>query len=206
MLVLIEGLDFAGKTTLLQRATLAMQERGLRVVPREGGSLTGGWYRDLLLKGTEQHALPNWVTSIVSGALPIVDRLAFRPPQGTIILHTTYLERAIAYETARGSVLRRLWLTAARHIAVDHDVRILLRASFEIRRMRYLALNDSNPADDWRFQTPEGRSFSYRMETALDALAQHYCYRIIDTSEQSVGETVDATLATIEAARGNSTR
>lgn len=192
MLVLLEGLDFSGKTTLLRLLSHHFHQAGYKVICADGGSLTGGRYRNFVLQATNDHAFPRWVQTAVHRTTILVDRLFYRKPENAIIFHCSYIDRSLAYEIARKNKLSIWWMRFLQRVAIRHHLRILLNTRFDVRVERYLASGILNSYDDNRFFNQDSQIHFQRMDVELQKIAKSQGYWCIDTSDQTEEETLNA--------------
>jgi thymidylate kinase len=201
--VLVEGPDFAGKSTCCALLAGELARRGVAVRHSVGGltSLTDTVYRALPAShatATVRTAAGILLRDAVFLASPVLDAVA-RPwlwRRAQVVVQEGYFDRVLSHHLCRGHRLAAACARRARRL-VDFDLRVYLDVSFEQSRARYLASGTRNERDDLRFgpgaarhrKTLQsfrdlGRDLGYEMLdtgrlTAVD-VAEHLCRRIDD--------------------------
>lgn len=143
-MVLIEGMDLAGKTETTKRVVAELRRRGRSVVHRRN-FLTE---RNLVGALADEHRRDGGENARVGayyvGAY-ITDLVAFERPRDTLHLQESCWLRGIAlHSVMSGSALPAIWHAIA-HFGPRFDAAVFLTASIDARRARYAwrAANDA---------------------------------------------------------------
>ncbi|MFE5868794.1 hypothetical protein ACFQ6V_09090 [Streptomyces roseifaciens] len=204
MNIVIEGMDFAGKSTVCTRLAAQLTATGI-TVRRSTTSLTGGIMPTLI---EAVYRAPAWWPDRLRSTLY---HLAYLPDlvpghgrnreeQG-LALQESYVCRVWAYDVAHGRrTLARVacWLTVRLHRRVD--LAVLLQCPYPERAQRYRACGVVCGRDERRF-APQQRPVQEALEAALARLAGRCGYRVIDTSGRSAAEVAEEITGLIEQVR-----
>jgi thymidylate kinase len=201
--IVVEGLDFAGKSTVCRHLAALLQGDGWRV-RRSTTSLAGGLMPPLIEAAYRSPYLPDVARSMVYHLAYLPDLLLpTRTAPDVAVLQESYVCRVWAYDMARRRP--RLEAAARRLAGPLHrrvDLAVLLHAPYEIRRARYLDTGVRNFRDEARF-APAARKGQQFLAQALERVATGCGYRLIDTGGQSAQDAAEevAVLARSTAAR-----
>lgn len=204
VLVLLEGLDCSGKSTIIGVVGARLRAAGYAVREIEGGTLAPDWINRIFLWACRDRPY-EVLRRLTYRSCVLVDRLTFSGRGWDIILQHSYVHRQLAFEMVTGSRLAQAWSRAMARIAVRHDVRVLLTVDMAERIRRYQRRGPRRTErKDRRFGTPEGLAYLRAMETTLHGLVAGEAFVIIDTTEQTVEETAAAVLSEIDRWRSRS--
>lgn len=184
--VLIEGLDFSGKTTVLPQITQRLQTMGLHAEAIDGGPLAKGRYRTFILNATEEQRYIKPIREILSLSMPLIDRVLHDRNTSGIVIHTSYLDRAYAYHRAKGNAFRSAFLRLLRPFSIPFDLKVLLCTDLHVRIARYQSSGNQNDKDDHRFFSEKGVTLLQCIDTELKNIASESNYRIVDNSTTSL--------------------
>ncbi|MFG2697208.1 hypothetical protein [Kitasatospora sp. NPDC048407] len=205
--IVVEGMDFTGKTTVCRHLAQLLNRQGTEVT-RSTTSLTGGAMPALIEAAYRTPHLPDVLRSALFHLAYLPD-LAIEPVRRgepataaqQVWLQESYVCRVWANDLARNR--RTLARSAACLAPVLHrrvDLAVLLHSPFEVRCDRYLRTEVRNLRDDHRFGP--GAGHHRQVENHLTHLAQQCGYHLIDTSTQPPHETAAqiAALAELDSA------
>jgi thymidylate kinase len=186
MNVVIEGMDFAGKSTVCDEIAALLRARGLQV-HRSTTSLSPGKIPDLIKAVHQAEHIPDLVRSVLFHLAYLADlptRIDVRR-RAAVVLQESYVCRVWAYDLVRH---RRCLAYAARRLATRlHqrvDLAVLLRCPYPQRRERYLAGGLVSPRDERRFAVDQ-RVQQDQLERALTDTTARLGYHIVDTDTDS---------------------
>jgi thymidylate kinase len=200
MRIVVEGMDFTGKSTVCRHLGELLQRDGWQV-RRSTTSLAGGLMPPLIEAAYRSRLLTDAARSTVYHLAYLPDLLLpARSAPRVALLQESYICRVWAHDDARRrplleAVARRL--SRALHQRVD--LAVLLRAPYDIRRSRYLSTGVANGRDEQRFSS-DGREEQHRVETALERRAAQCGYQLIDSASCSPQETAQAIALLVRAA------
>lgn len=198
MIVVIEGMDFTGKTTVCAQTAALLTAQGIRV-RQSTTSLTGGVMPSLIEAVYLAPQIPDRLRSFVFHAAYMPDLVRARQRRAEVVmLQESYVCRVWAYDHARSRrwlALVAQWLAERLHQRVD--VAVLLRCPYEQRRQRYLASGVVWDRDEHRF-APSQITAQQELEAALFRTTSAHGYKVIDTggrtAEQVAQEITDLVL------------
>ncbi|BAJ27492.1 MULTISPECIES: hypothetical protein [Kitasatospora] len=187
--IVVEGMDFTGKTTVCRHLAEYLDQQGTTVV-RSTTSLTGGPIPALIEAAYRIPHLPDPVRSALFHLAYLPDLAARPTPPGghnpagqQVWLQESYVCRVWAHDLARRqTVLARFAARLAPTLHRRVDLAVLLHSPHEVRHDRYLRTGAPNLRDDRRFG-PDA-DHHRRVEEHLTRLAQGFGYHLIGTSEQ----------------------
>lgn len=183
--VVVEGLDFAGKTTVCREVRDRLSEASVPVTDSLT-CLTGGvvdTFLDLVYRAPR---MPSLLRSTLYHLGYVAD--LFPASRGShrrrgALLQQSYVHRVLAYDLASG---RRLLGWAAGRLAARLikrvDLFVYLDCDLDERRQRYLLSGDPNERDDRRFSAGR-RTFEERLERELRRLAGQAGYVFIENKD-----------------------
>ncbi len=195
--ILVTGTDLAGKTTLVNGLVVGLKDKGYDVVANKFDlqkTQLMNYARHLMDENWEERKL------VINGLLALsflVDGLTYKPPQNSIFIQDSYVERTIAYchayNISQVEQMLRLFSDKLFHF----DINIYLTADIETRRKRLLAMENRDFFDNLVFRDPHK---SECMDGKLESIAQNEkSYLKIDTTPLSIPEVRDAALKHIGA-------
>ena len=149
MLILVEGMDFAGKSVLCRHLTTRVNSLGI-FAKYNPGPLWHGPTRFFAELATTNVITLEWYRNISYLFAFYADRLFFRNPQNTIIFQETYIDRSIAYAEINNTYMMKP-LHALHDLGNTFNSTIYLKASWETRLDRYKAQNKVHQPDEMRF-------------------------------------------------------
>lgn len=198
--VVVEGLDFAGKTTVCREVRRRLTEAGTPVTDsttclygRPVDRFLDVVYRAPRLPSLLRSAL--YHLAYLADLLPAA-RHGNRP--GGVFLQQSYVHRVLAYDRASGRrLLGRFAGLLARRLAGRVDLWIFLDCPLDERRLRYRRSGERNERDEHRFSTGQ-RPFEERLESELRHLAQQAGYLFIENTDSDHRKTTDRITALIE--------
>lgn len=153
MLILFEGLDFAGKETLAFMLVDELKKGGVKA-EYSTRSLVKGLPRKFVDCVYTSEGLPSIFKTMIYGMVPFLDKLFFQQPLHWII-HETYIHRSIAYHRANKNYLFSELMNLCMPIFVKFDLIIYLTTDFDERVKRYSHSGQENTRDNNRFSRPE---------------------------------------------------
>lgn len=183
--VVVEGLDFAGKTTVCREVHDRLSEASVPVTDSLT-CLTGGFVDRFLELVYRAPRMPSLLRSALYHLGYVPD--LFPAPRGGrrrrgVLLQQSYVHRVLAYDLA--SRRRLLGWAAGRlaaRLAGRVDLFVYLDCPLDERRQRYLRSGDPNERDDRRFSAGQ-RFFEERLESELRRLAEQAGYVFIENKE-----------------------
>lgn len=136
--VLVEGMDLTGKTTLSRLLVAELETRGLTAVHRRGFLASRHPMRRLLERTAPGDKPSSRLLNAAFVAGALMDRVlpGILDDDSDVVVHESYVDRAIAYGVAEGSwPVARL---AARwpHAFAAFDLVVLTHAPLEVRQAR----------------------------------------------------------------------
>jgi thymidylate kinase len=190
-LILLEGLDFSGKSTVATLLVGRLAAAGIHVVHSTSALWPSALLRLAIRAGA--HPVARHFRPVVYAALPIADRLFFRRPRGAVTVHEGSIDRLIAFQAVFGSRSLAAGLRAVRPLLIPFDQTITLTADHQ-ERLRRAGLrqrvNDVDRlvlSDPWRLA---------RCDAVLARLTgQRPRALLIDTTSLTTGEVVNRILA-----------
>ncbi|NJQ01085.1 hypothetical protein [Streptomyces zingiberis] len=182
--VVVEGLDFAGKTTVCREVNARLSEASVPVTDSLT-CLTGGFVDRLLDLVYRAPRMPSWLRSTVYhlGYVPdLFPALRAGRGRGGVLLQQSYIHRVLAYDRAsRRNLLRWAAQQLAGRLAGQVDLFVYLECPLDERRRRYLRSSDPNRRDDLRFSAAQ-ESFEERLEFELRELVGRNGYLVVDNT------------------------
>lgn len=193
--ILLEGLDYAGKSTIARCLAARLEAEGHAVRINAGG-LHRGYFRRVAWTardrvGPDPLSFPRlYYLNLIYTAVALADPVGYRADDGKIVIQESYADRMVAYQ--RGHAVRVCpdVVAALRPLLVQFDVTILLTASLEAKRQRYLHREHKRDGTDLEVMTRPDEL--WRSEVELRRLvARRPNSHIVDSSELTVEETVE---------------
>jgi len=195
-LILFEGLDFSGKSTVAPLLAQRLRADGLTVVHSAGSLWPSRLLRMAAWVGSARPAIRRW-RGVLYTALPIADRLFFRRPREAVTIHEGSVDRMIAFQRVFGSKLFATVLHWIRPHLVEFDQTVVLTASHEERRRRAASRARVNDVDRIILADP-------RRTAECDALLADLAGRrprcvVVDTTGLTTDQVVDRIITVIPA-------
>ena len=192
MIVLIEGLDLSGKSTLTKALVEELSSQGVCVISGYGAlhkSAIGHYVHNDLVRREREGIFGTLRTNFLLMLLPVIDRLMYKSPNWkTILLHESYYCRTIAYNRAHGIPIFFRVIQLLKPVLVEFDLVLYFTASLEARRERLKQRPAVNSDDTVAVTDPE---LLQRMDSYLaDELRSCRFVETIDNSELTPEETV----------------
>lgn len=181
--VVVEGMDFAGKSTVCAIVVGLLAEHGLRPVTSRT-SLARGLMPMLIEAVYRAPLVPALVRSMVYHLCYLPDLLAIMPSSSSrrVLVQESFICRVLAYDRACG---RRVlaWVAAklSARLRRQVDVAVLLECPYEVRRQRYADSGTTWRRDDRRFSA-QRRLFDEQLAAELSAAARDAGYVIMPSS------------------------
>ena len=176
-LVVVEGMDFSGKSTVCRLLRDRLTGHGLTVTASRTSLARG--VMPALIEALYRAPLPPLARSIAFHAAYLPDLRAARPGGRRVLLQESYVCRVLAYDQARG---RRVLAWCARYLAARlHrrvDLAVLLDCPYEERRARWQAAGTAGRRDALRFSTAR-RPFEERLSMHLSQAAHAAGYTVV---------------------------
>ncbi|MGW3957416.1 hypothetical protein ACWEKM_42540 [Streptomyces sp. NPDC004752] len=198
--VVVEGLDFAGKTTVCREVHDRLSEASVPVTDSLT-CLTGGFvdrFLDLVYRAPR---MPSRLRSALYhlGYVPdLFPALRAGRGRGGVLLQQSYVHRVLAYDLAsRRNLLGWAADRLATRLAGQVDLFVYLECPLEERRQRYLRSSDPNERDDHRFSAAR-RPFEERLESELRALAAQAGYLVVENRDSDHRKTAARIVELIE--------
>jgi thymidylate kinase len=178
--VVVEGMDFAGKSTVCRLLRERLAGHGLAVTASQT-SLTRGVMPAVIEALYRVPLLPPLARSLAFHAAYLPDLQAQLPGGRRVLLQESYVCRVLAFDQACG---RRMLTWCARRLTVRlHrrvDLAVLLECSYEERRARYQAAGAAGRRDAVRFSASR-RRFEERLSHHLSLAGQAAGYTVVHT-------------------------
>jgi thymidylate kinase len=193
VLVLIEGLDLSGKSSVSQCLKSELLSSGYTVQHSYGAlhknKFASYVHDDLCHRETEGQ----WYifsTNLYLTLLPVIDRIIYEAPSwDTIVLHESYFCRTIAYNRAHRIPVYHSILNFLQPHLIQFDITLYFTANVETRRKRLESRHAVNSDDRISITKPE---FVMTMDNYLaKALSRSTNVIRIDNSALSLNETVE---------------
>lgn len=204
MNVVIDGMDFAGKSTVCEEIAGLLAPEGI-VVRRSTTSLTGGVMPALIRAVYRAPVMPDRLRSGMYHVAYVPDLIPRLPGVAArrLVLQESYVCRVWAYDLVHrrrmlGWVAR--WLAPRLHRRVD--VGVLLRCPYSERRKRYLASGAVDGRDERRF-SPDQFPVQQAMDAALARLAGRFGYRVVDTGGRTARQVAEQIIDVIGQVRND---
>lgn len=185
--VLVDGPDFAGKSTICALLAAELSRRGVATRHSVGGltSVTDAVYRILPAShlGRTVRTLPLLLLrDAVFLLTPLLDVVVRRWlwRRARVVVQEGYYDRVLCHHQVRGHRLAVRWARAVRGL-VRFDLRLFLDVSFAESQVRYLASADPNRRDDIRFGP--GAAAHQRLMGTFRELAREFGYQFVDTTQ-----------------------
>ncbi|MFJ3234648.1 hypothetical protein [Streptomyces sp. NPDC086787] len=198
--VVVEGLDFAGKTTICREVRHRLTTAGTPVT-ESTTCLSGGAVDRLVDTVYRARRLPSLLRSIVYHAAYVADLFPAAHSgrgSGGVLIQQSYVHRVLAYDRARDRPVLG-WIAArlAGRLRRRVDLWIYLDCPLDRRRHRYRSSGECNERDEHRF-SPGQQPFEERLEAELRGLAERAGYTFIDNTGDDHQGVVDRITALID--------
>jgi thymidylate kinase len=193
MLIVIEGPDFAGKSTVAKLLRRRLEARGHRIVARQlalveshGVGSGVAWAQDLPRR---------WggIKSLLFFASELIDAFFWTDSPLVVTIRESYGLRTLATAEARGWRTRAAALRWVNRRLPRPDVAVYLACDRHERASRSLTALSRDARDDERF-APDN-ACQLRSDRRLEVLARNAGYLVIDTEKESGEGAVDRILA-----------
>lgn len=196
-MILIEGLDLAGKTTLCEGLTAKLREQGWKVVLAKNNLLG----ENLVGKKAKRYAVGAHTTMLETGALflasHLYDTTLFKPPEeGIVHLQDSSWLRTISYNLMRETPIIPELADTLFEAHPRFGSVIYLTASIDVRKVRVQEREvkhpgSNTPGDFMSFTDPE---FVMRHDRKLLETTRRFypAVDVIDTSAMDADDTIDA--------------
>ncbi len=194
-LVLVEGLDFSGKSTVAALLVDRLVRAGIPVVHSTSALWPSALLRLAVRVGA--HPVARRFRPVVYAALPVADRLFYRRPRGALTVHEGSIDRLIAFQATFGSRWLAAGLRAVRPLLIRFDQTVTLTASHQERLRRAGLRQRVNDVDRLVLSDPHRLA---RCDALLAELTGRRPRALrIDTTSLSTAEVVDRILAAMPA-------
>ncbi|WP_406841530.1 hypothetical protein ACICHK_41690 (plasmid) [Streptomyces sp. AHU1] len=198
--VVVEGLDFAGKTTICREVGQRLTAAGTAVT-ESTTCLSGGAMDRLVDTVYQARRLPSLLRSAVYHAAYVADLFPAAHSgrgKGGVLIQQSYIHRVLAYDRASDRPVLG-WIAArlARQLRRQVDLWIYLDCPLDRRQRRYRASGQRDERDEHRF-SPGQQPFEERLETELRQLAKRAGYTFIDNTGDDHQDVVDRITALID--------
>lgn len=182
MIVVIEGMDFAGKSTVCRLVAEGLTRRGVAAT-QSTTSLTGGLMPKLISAVYQVEGLPPRLRSATYLACYLPDLIPTRRHgPDRVLVQESYIHRVLAYCRAREwPILAAAASVLTVRLTAQVDLAVLLTCPVEVRRDRYRASGAVNHRDDQRFG-PQA-AFAQRLDEELSALTRAKGYQVLSTAD-----------------------
>lgn len=198
MLILIDGIDLSGKTTITKQLEHQLIRSGYNVRINKN-TLHQGLYNKLLdaIHSKQSVYLPNWIVSILDCLAPWVDSFQYkRPPFFSITVQESYVDRAIGYLYIYKKQFLYHFLRWSKKYFVQFDLAIYLTASFEVRRSRYEQRKNNRKGD--RILINNQIALKQMEDKMIECMSSYPVFFQIDTSNIGVQDIVDIIVCKID--------
>lgn len=179
-IVVVEGMDFAGKSTVCRLLRVRLAAHGLQVTASRTSLARG--VTPALIEALYQAPLPPLARSLAFHLAYLPDLRAALPGSRQVLLQESYVCRVLAYDQARGRCLLTWcarWLAVRLHRRVD--LAVLLECPYGERRARCLAAGTVDRRDAARFSASR-RPFEERLSMRLSQAARMAGYTVVPTA------------------------
>lgn len=196
-MILIEGLDLAGKSTLCEGLAVRFKEHGLQVVLAKNNLLG----ENVVGKRAKRYAVGAHTTTLETGALflasHLYDTTMFTPPEeGVVHLQDSCWLRTISYNLMRETPIIPELADALFDAHPRFGTVIYLTANIEVRKRRVQERESKHPGtntpgDFMSYTDPE---FVMRHDRKLLETVRRFYpgVDVIDTSAMEAEETIEA--------------
>lgn len=150
MMILMEGMDFSGKTTLAFMIVNHLKREGVSA-SYNTGPLKNGWFSMVVTKVHKSKEMNFLVRNTVHAMVPVFDRLFFSVSRDQFIVQETYIDRTIAYNRARKRYYFSEPLYLISPLFHKFDLTIYITNKFDERLTRYHKSQQVNAEDEKRF-------------------------------------------------------
>ncbi|CUI05720.1 hypothetical protein [Massilia antarctica] len=178
MLVIIEGSDFSGKSTVSAALASKLRQHQVAVDVRPV-MLVRGPIEKLVDHIQEHPSIPAFVRAAAFNLACVVDAFAFRKRRGLVTIQESCPLRVQTHNLLRG----RTWCAHILGKALRHgtqpDIAVFLQCSFEERRRRWRASNSTDVRDEVRFMHEE--TLNRSLDHTLQTLALDHGFRLISS-------------------------
>jgi thymidylate kinase len=185
VIVVLEGQDFAGKSTVARLVLDALRERGVPVRGSTTTALAVGVLDRAVLRLYTASRVPDRLRTFLYLVLFGLDLLP-RPgrAQRRVVLQESYVDRTVAHALACRYALSAVlgcWVSDRCHRRVAAAV--LLAVPYEVRRGRWAALGSDDPRDRERFH-PACQRRQRALERLLEQQTARHGYIVVRGNPQ----------------------
>lgn len=171
MLVIVEGSDFAGKSTVCKLIASDLASRGISV-RRSTACLTGGVTERVVLWAQDGFYIPKVLKFLIFHVAYIIDFLFWRlSDEQSLVLQEGYVHRVLAYNKVHRRFLGFVLLAPFMSRKPSADLAYYLRCSVDEREHRYRLSDSVDPRDEARFTIDRDTTI------ALDNVLEEYTLR-----------------------------
>lgn len=178
LLVVIEGPDFAGKSTITDQLAEILEAKGIRV-RRSTTCLTSGVVSEVVNRVQSRPTLVPMLRSFVFHCAYLFDVLSWRDDPKVVTIQESYWWRVYAFDVVYGQWIGALYLRLLSRWRPRADLAVYLRCGIETRAARARNSGSTDPRDLVRFTSAYCQS--RRLEQELFALARKYDYWVVDS-------------------------
>lgn len=146
-LVLIEGMDYSGKSTTTQNVATYLRDQSFNVYVNTG-NLHKNWWDRFCTFLYQSDKVNDRLLALFFSVSPLIDKFFYKTPNNTIVLQETYADRAIAYNWAHNYRLLYWWMSLSSKYYVQFDINFYLHADIDIRKQRFLSRLETNKNDN----------------------------------------------------------
>lgn len=194
MLIIIEGSDFAGKSTVTKLVVENLVNAGY-IARSTSTCLSQGLMSrivDYVQNITNRKSL---LKPIIFHLAYVWDAVAWRLPFESIQIQESYILRVIAFAIANNLVVSRIMLSLIQPFSPKAQIAFFLHCDFEVRKQRYQESNSMDPRDYHRFNVAiENNKL---LDCRLQELARENNYIFIDTASNLPHRTAEIIVSSI---------
>jgi len=193
--VLVEGMDLTGKTTLSRLLVAELETRGLNAVHHRGFLASRHPMRRLLERTTPGNKPSSWLLNAAFVAGALMDRVlpGVLDDDNDVVVHESYVDRAIAYGVAEGAwPVARLAARWSRAFAA-FDLAVLTHAPLEVRQARMRERGSTSDRVDAR--TVRSARFERTFSGVLQQVARRHRHLMRADSAAQPAQAIAAAIA-----------
>jgi thymidylate kinase len=150
MLVIIEGPDFSGKTTISTLAEDLLNANSTLKIVNSSTCLLQGFVSKLVYQA-QLRRWPSVLRDFIFIGAITADALFWKDHNSFILIQQSYINRMLAFRKANQRHLGYLWLNLIKKIQPKPQLSFFLSASFESRRKRFVSTRFEDSRDQSRF-------------------------------------------------------
>lgn len=194
-MILLEGLDLAGKSTLAAHLARALEERGVTVRSSRNSLCPDNPVAELADRIRRQEGLSSGEGASLFLASHLWDVRHFQRPSVGVHIQDSCWLRSLAFDRSQGISEMEMWWREAG--GPQFERMIFLTANLEARRQRYHTRSENDSGDHWVFSRP--RAFQ-DLENCLRQEVMRFPQAVeVDTSELDAEQVLERCLQILAA-------